>query len=240
MENSCFQAPCVQIENTSTPPILFLFTLATVACVATKRHEELVQWPDELIPKITGHVRLLRSSLLVIIINQDKNVTLRMKPTPLCNPSVLYHWFSRNATNNSRVPHMLEDKSPFTCITSFIACVASVSVLFRNKERGPRENGASKRGGGGFLLSFHFLRGQNRESWSSVFLCSETARKRLLRRLLAGRITFRILGTFTGLPYLFDWTRPRINTADGRKIINKRRPQINVAPNQKNAAFTRG
>ena len=30
---------------------------------------------------------------------------------------------------------------------------------------------------------FHFSRGQNRESRSSVFLCSETARKRLLRRL---------------------------------------------------------
>ena len=34
-----------------------------------------------------------------------------------------------------------------------------------------------------FLLSFHFSRGQNRESLSSVFLCSETKRKRLLRRL---------------------------------------------------------
>ena len=34
-----------------------------------------------------------------------------------------------------------------------------------------------------FLLSFHFSRGQNRESRSSVFLCSETKRKRLLRRL---------------------------------------------------------
>ena len=34
-----------------------------------------------------------------------------------------------------------------------------------------------------FCLSFHFSRGQNRESHSSVFLCSETARKRLLRRL---------------------------------------------------------
>ena len=32
-------------------------------------------------------------------------------------------------------------------------------------------------------LSFHFSRDQNRESRSSVFLCSETARKRLLRRL---------------------------------------------------------
>ena len=34
-----------------------------------------------------------------------------------------------------------------------------------------------------FCLSFHFSRGKNRESRSSVFLCSETARKRLLRRL---------------------------------------------------------
>ena len=36
-----------------------------------------------------------------------------------------------------------------------------------------------------FCLSFHFSRGQNRESRSSIFLCSETARKRLLRRLVS-------------------------------------------------------
>ena len=70
---------------------------------------------------------------------------------------------------------------------SQIACVASVSVLFPSKDRA--KNGSSKRGGGGeerketLWLSFHFSRGQNRESRSSVFLCSETARKRLLRRL---------------------------------------------------------
>ena len=34
-----------------------------------------------------------------------------------------------------------------------------------------------------FWLLFHFSRGQNRESRSSVFLCSETKRKHLLRRL---------------------------------------------------------
>ena len=34
-----------------------------------------------------------------------------------------------------------------------------------------------------FWLLFHFSRGQNWESHSSVFLCSETERKRLLRRL---------------------------------------------------------
>ena len=34
-----------------------------------------------------------------------------------------------------------------------------------------------------FWLSFHFSRGQSRKSSSSVFLCSETRRKRLLRRL---------------------------------------------------------
>ena len=36
-----------------------------------------------------------------------------------------------------------------------------------------------------FCLSFHFSRCQNRESPSSLFFCSETKRKRLLRRLLA-------------------------------------------------------
>ena len=86
-----------------------------------------------------------------------------------------------------------------------IACVASVSVRFRSKERGTivkdcAKNGLSKRVGRGwgrkegnaspppsppfiFWLVFHFSRGLNRESCSSVFLCSETKRKRLLRRL---------------------------------------------------------
>ena len=90
-----------------------------------------------------------------------------------------------------------------------IACVASVSVRLRRKERGTRvkdreKSGASKRPGRGwgrkegkgrllpspppppsftFWFSFHFSRGQNRKSPSLVFLCSETKRKRLLRRL---------------------------------------------------------
>ena len=80
----------------------------------------------------------------------------------------------------------------------------NVSVRFRTKERGTGvklcvKNGATKMSGRvgkkgrkqrvlpslplfRFSLSFHFLRGQNRKSRSSVFLCSET-RKRLLRRL---------------------------------------------------------
>ena len=53
-------------------------------------------------------------------------------------------------------------------VPQILACVASVSVLFPSKDRAKN----------------HFSRGQNRESRSSVFLCSETARKRLLRRLL--------------------------------------------------------
>ena len=88
-----------------------------------------------------------------------------------------------------------------------LACVASVSVRFRSKERGTRvkdraKSGVSKRAGRGwgrkegnflpspasppsfvFLLSFHFSRGQKRNSHSSVFLYSETKRKRLLCRL---------------------------------------------------------
>ena len=85
---------------------------------------------------------------------------------------------------------------------SQLACVASVSVRFRSKERGARvkdraKNGSSKRAGRGvsflpapppptfiFWLLFHFSHGQNRESLSSVFLCSETKRKRLIRRLV--------------------------------------------------------
>ena len=72
-------------------------------------------------------------------------------------------------------------------LNCFVACVASVSVLFRSKERGARvkdqaKNGASKRGGGWeerketflplplppfiFWLSFRFSSGQNRESRS--------------------------------------------------------------------------
>ena len=90
-----------------------------------------------------------------------------------------------------------------------IACVASVSVRFRRKERGTtvkdrEKSGASKRPGRGwgrkegnehflpspppppsftFWFSFHFSRGQNRKSPSLVFLCPETKRKRLLHRL---------------------------------------------------------
>ena len=40
-----------------------------------------------------------------------------------------------------------------------------------------------------FWLSFHFSRGQNRKSRSSVFLCSKTKRKRLLRRLVERETT---------------------------------------------------
>ena len=47
-------------------------------------------------------------------------------------------------------------------------CSINVSVQFRGKERGTR---------------VHFSRGQDRKSRSSVFLCSETKRKPLLRRL---------------------------------------------------------
>ena len=44
-----------------------------------------------------------------------------------------------------------------------------------------------------FWLSFHFSRCQNRKSPSSVFLCPETKRKRLLRRLRRRRLRKRHL-----------------------------------------------
>ena len=78
-------------------------------------------------------------------------------------------------------------------IGSKVAYVASVSVRFRSKERGTEVKDHAKNGAKmtspsplfHFGLSFLFSRGQNRESPSSVFLCSETKRKRLLRRLEA-------------------------------------------------------
>ena len=39
-----------------------------------------------------------------------------------------------------------------------------------------------------FWFSFYFSRGQNRKSPSTVFFCSETKRKRLLRRLSCNRM----------------------------------------------------
>ena len=74
----------------------------------------------------------------------------------------------------------------FTKKTDFyIACVASVSMRFRSKERGSRvcKDRAKNWVTFIFWFFFHFSRGQNRESRSLVFLCSETKRKRLLRRL---------------------------------------------------------
>ena len=59
-------------------------------------------------------------------------------------------------------------------ITFWIACVASVSVRFRNKERGPRVKDHA------INNSLNFSRDQNRKSPSSFY--SETKRKRLLRR----------------------------------------------------------
>ena len=64
-----------------------------------------------------------------------------------------------------------------------VACVASVSVRFRSKEREsqrPREKWPLTFF---FWLLSNFSRGQNRKSRSSVFLYSETKRKRSLRRL---------------------------------------------------------
>ena len=63
-----------------------------------------------------------------------------------------------------------------------LACVASVSLRFRNKERGTRVKDRAKNGGSVWLL-FNFSRYQNRKSPSTVSFCSETKRKRFLSRL---------------------------------------------------------
>ena len=74
---------------------------------------------------------------------------------------------------------------PYHQIVVFhLAYVESVSVRFRSKERETRvkdlaKNGARKRAGRVAVVQF-FAR-QNWKSRSSVFFCSETKRKRLLR-----------------------------------------------------------
>ena len=87
--------------------------------------------------------------------------------------------------------------------------IASVSVRFRSKERGTRDEDRAQNGAMGeavlkfpsfpsptpsfiFWLSFHFSRGQNRKSRSSVFLCFENYRKRMLRSLNPQRKISRI------------------------------------------------
>ena len=47
-----------------------------------------------------------------------------------------------------------------------------------------------------FWHSFHFSRGQNRMSPSSVFLCSKTKRKRLLRGLCVTGLALALYGVF--------------------------------------------
>ena len=87
---TCFQSSCVQIENTSTPPMWFLFTLA-IACVATKEHENCCS--RRIDPKDHWSREVFRVWSLGNTINQDKNVTQGMKPTVLLNLSFLYRWF---------------------------------------------------------------------------------------------------------------------------------------------------
>ena len=62
-------------------------------------------------------------------------------------------------------------------IIGCIACVASVSVRFRSKERGTRVKDRAKNGSR--LIS----RTVKTENLIPLFFCSETKRKRLLRRL---------------------------------------------------------
>ena len=93
-------------------------------------------------------------------------------------------------------------------ITFWIACVASVSVRFRNKERGPRVKDHA------INNSLNFSRDQNRKSPSSFY--SETKRKRLLRRphsegLISGLL---LRGEGRGFPRLL----PRGGGGTRRKI----------------------
>ena len=75
---------------------------------------------------------------------------------------------------------------------SRLGCAARAFVRFRSKERGTRVKDRAKmarvkeRGVVG-EERFHFSRGQNQKSRSSIFPCSEAKQKRLLRRLSPGQ-----------------------------------------------------
>ena len=99
-----------------------------------------------------------------------------------------------------------------------VACVASISVRFRSKEREREskwrkqksEEGVGNKGRKPsfpysppsfiYWCSFHFSRGKSRESRSLVFLCSKTKRKRSLCRLKLGspRLSGRVGNTGWG------------------------------------------
>ena len=68
-------------------------------------------------------------------------------------------------------------------LSSSVVCIASVSVRSRSKER---EWKTVQKMSPSFLLwlSFYFSRNQHWKSHSSVFLCSKTKQKRLLRMLV--------------------------------------------------------
>ena len=71
------------------------------------------------------------------------------------------------------VAHYFERASRLVSFWSRKRLRAVWEQRLRNESQGRREK----------WLSFHFSRGQNRKSFPSVFLCSETKRNRLLRGL---------------------------------------------------------
>jgi len=105
-------------------------------------------------------------------------------------------------------------------ITFWIAFVASVSVRFRSKERETRVKDRAENG------SFNFSRDQNRKSPSTVSFCSETKRKRLLRRLHSeGLISgLSLRGGGRGFPRLLRTWSVATFKVNRRKIEPKETP----------------
>ena len=85
--------------------------------------------------------------------------------------SYLRHDFSGNQLLLVVKCWLFSQASPEAKAYNFIACVASISVRFRGKERGTRVKDRVKNGEK--WLSFHFSRGQNRKSRSSGFFAQK-------------------------------------------------------------------
>ena len=85
----------------------------------------------------------------------------------------------------------------YTLVYYHLMCAINIGVSVRlGANNDERESKTARKV---FWLSFHFSRGQNRKPPSSVFLCSETKRKRLLRRLCVTGLALSLYGVFPGL-----------------------------------------
>ena len=117
--------------------------------------------------------------VVLLIINGHATREICFNQSEALPRSGLWQVFSHTSDMISRGNQLLlvvkcwlfSQASPEAKAYNFIACIASISVRFRSKERGTRVKDRVKNGEK--WLSFHFSRGQNRKSRSSGFFAQK-------------------------------------------------------------------